>query len=81
MRTKTVNIEGTEYKLRSLTRGEVRKIAALQSTEEQADELVKMTLGKDDVDDIDMVEFSKIVDEAVAYNCLGGSAVADAKKN
>lgn len=81
MRTKTITIDGDEFKLHSLTRGLVRSVSAIENEQEQADELVKVSLKTDNVDDVDMCAYRQLVDEIMSFNGLGDNAVDDAKKN
>ena len=80
-RSKTITIDGDEFKLHSLTRGQVRLVSTIENEQEQADELVKVSLKTDSVDDVDMCAYRQLVDEIMSFNGLGGDAVDDAKKN
>lgn len=81
MRTKTISLHGTEYKINSLTRGQVRSILDLESEQEMSDELVRLSLDIDDIDDIDMVVYTDLVQAIVQYNGLSKDSVASSKKN
>jgi hypothetical protein len=76
------NINGTEYELRVLTRGQVREIEAEADGSDQADLLVQLTCGQDTViDDLPMPDYVAISQWAVRTNGLDGTAIDAAKKN
>ncbi len=81
MRTKTVTVDGVEYNLKSLNRGQVRTIGAIDDNHEQTDELVRLSVVGVDIDDIDMQAFVKLTEEIVRFNGLGETSINDAKKN
>lgn len=77
-----VEINGSTYQARVLTRGQVREITALEG-EEQSDKLVALTLSKslDDLDGIPMPNYVELIQWAISKNGLDGDAIAAAKKN
>lgn len=80
MRKKTITIDGTEFSLISLTRGQVRELTAEKDEQKQADDIVKLSTGQNP-DDIDMLAFKKLLSEIMTFNGLTEESVDDVKKN
>ena len=82
MATETVKINGTDYTLQTLTRGQARFAKESGDDDRSADALVQMTVGKDyNIDVIPMPDFTEIAAWAVVKNGLDGQAIERAKKN
>lgn len=79
MRNKEYKIDNTVYRLQSLTRGQVRTVSSIENLQDQADELVKLSITDIDVDDIDMADYQTLVEEIISFNGLDQDSVSKKK--
>lgn len=77
-----VKINGTDYALKPITRGQVREIEATEDESLSADLLVQFTVGEGlAIDSLPMPDFVDIAEWAVQANKLDRNGIEPAKKN